>query len=507
MSKKISITGIDARIKAVEGVKKVAEPIKSTMGPFGLNFLLEKGNKITNDGYLISAELCGTLEDEFERRGALVAHEASAKTNEMVGDATSTAWALTDAIIKEAIRFLPTKDTIKAKKKPSEIIQLIKQGKEEILKLLEPTIQKIENKEELIKSALVSVEDEEISKLLGEMQWELGPEGRIITEEVNDFESSIERVKGMKLDNGFSSTNMVTNPEKGSLELVDVPVLLTNYTFDVKEITDLKATVFSHLIANKKMCVLLVGRAFTQAAIQLCNQSLSSGFAIFPVNAPYVNQNQIMHDLEAILGGRYINTEEVPLSDTYVTDVGFARRVEAKQFGSIVTGHDDEKSGERITARVEKLTKELKAEQSEFGKRMLEERIAQLSNGFAILKIGSQSLTNRKRLKDKCDDAVNSVRLALKGGTVKGAGLAFKEISDQLSEDNILKRPIRSIYDQIISSAPEDFIIEDWVRDPFLTLKAALENACDFAGAFATTNGIITTKDKSEKCVEHESQE
>ncbi len=498
---KISITGIEARNKAIKGMSYVADAVKSTIGPFGLNFLLEKGNKITNDGFNISAELCGTIKDEFERRGALVAHEASSKTNELVGDFTSGAWALTDAIVKEAVRFLPNEKSIKAKKTPSEIIKMIKEGKEKVIVEMEKMATPILDKETLIKSALVSVEDQEIADLLGNMQWELGPDGVIIAEEVNDLNSSIEKVKGIRLDNGFGTSQVINNPEKQSLELSDISILLTNYVIDVKELMDLRASVFNHLISQKKLGIILIGRAFTAEAIKTCMTSMQSGFAIYPVNAPYVNQGEIMRDIEAVVGGRYIDNEETPLEDVYISDVGHAKRFVSKLQDALVTGVENKESEKRVSERVEELKQKLSGEPSVFMRKMIESRIAQLANGFAILKVGSQSLVNRKRLKDKCDDAVNAVRFALKGGTVRGAGIAFKEIAESLEEGNILKRPLTSINDQIMNSAPEGWQVEEWVRDPMLVLKCGLEQACDFAGTFATTYGIITEENKPKhKC-------
>lgn len=498
MSKKISITGLQARNKAFNGLEYVAKSILSTVGPYGLNFLLEKGRKITNDGYTISAELCGTLDDEFERLAAQVSHEASAKTNDMVGDATSTAWGLNYSIVKEAKRFLPQENGIKGKKTQSELAIMINKSKDFVLSELEKSVTPITSKEELIKSALVSSENTELAELLGNMQWELGPEGRIIAEEVNEQSCSIEKVEGLLLDNGFTSSGLVTNPEKNSLELDNMPIFLTNYTIGDKELIKLKDLIFTPLINQKKVGIILMARAFTSEAIKICTESIKTGFSIFPVNAPYTDQKEVMKDIEAVVGGRYIDTEEASLDDVYISDIGFTRRIIAKQFNSVITGEENEHSKARIEKRLEVLKKKLSGEVSDFAKRELENRIAQLSGGFAILKVGSRSVTERKRLKDKADDAVNAVRLALKGGTVKGGGLAFKEISDKMEETDILKRPLCCIYEQIMASAPEDFEIEDWVRDPYLVLKTALENACEFDISFISINGIITTADKKE---------
>lgn len=499
MSKKISVTGIEARDRAFAGLRYVAEAVLSTVGPYGLNFMLEKGRRITNDGYAISAELVGTLPNEFERLAAEISHEASAKTNDMVGDATSTSWGLNFNIIKESIRYLPSSKTIKAKKTPSEIARLLIKSRDNVIKKLEEAKKPVLSKEELIKSALVSCEDEEMATLLGTMQWELGPNGRIIAEEVNDSKCSIEKVDGLVLDNGFTSSGLITNPENQSLELNNLPIFLTNHVMGDKEIISLKTAIFDPLITQKKAGIILMARAFTPDAIKLCTESLKAGFSIIPVNAPYTDQREVMRDIESVVGGRYIDNEEASLEDVYISDIGFARKIVAKQFNAVIAGAEDSSAKERIEKRVEFLKKKIAGSQSDFEKRMVSERVAQLEGGFAILKVGSTSVTNRKRLKDKADDAVYSVRLALKGGTVRGAGIEFKEISDSLPEDDILKRPILCVYNQIIASAPEDFKVETWVRDPFITLKTALENAVEFAIPFITVNGIVTSKDKKEK--------
>jgi chaperonin GroEL len=500
---KISLTGLQARDAALRGAEYLSNTIKSTIGPHGSNALLEKGNKITNDGYTISAELVGTIENEFERRGATILHEASAKTNDTVGDATSTASVLAYEITKEATRYLASEKSLVAKKTPSEVLKMIEEGKNEVIDKLAVT--PMNSKEELIKSAQVSVEDEKIAELLGSTQWELGPEGIIIAEEVNETECSIERVRGLRLDNGFGTSHVVTNPERQSLELSDMHVLMTNYTIDIKELMDLKKSIFDLMVSGKKLGIVIIARAFTSEAIKACMESLKTGFAIFPVNAPYVYQSEIMHDMEAVLGGRYIDNEESRLEDIHINDIGFCKRFIARQFDAVVTGVDDEKALERSKRRVETIKAKLAGEQSDFQKKFLESRIAQLTNGFALLKVGSTSVVDRKRLKDKCDDAVHSVRLALKGGTVKGGGLAFKEIADTLDDSNILKRPIQAIYNQIISSAPADYVIPEWVRDPYLTLVSALTNACATASVLSNVGSIICEENPYKcNCNKHE---
>lgn len=496
---KISKTGIASRDAVLKGVRYVSDAVKQTIGPFGSNALIEKGLKSTNDGYLIGTELIPTIKDEFERLGARIAGEASAKTNEQSGDFTSGTWALTESIAKEALRFLPTEKSILAKKTHAEVSKMIEDGRKEIIERLKESVTPIESEESLIKSAMVSVEDEDLAQLLGSTQWKLGPKGVIIAEEVNDTISSIEIVSGIRLDNGFSNSTIINNPEKESFELSDTPILLTNYTIGVEEIAGLKESVITPLIHQKKQSLIIMARAFTPDAIKLCMETMKAGFGLYPINAPYTDQAEMMRDLEAVVGGRYIDSEEGSLSDIYISDIGYAKRIVARRFDAIVTGVEDDNSKERIEKRVEQLKSKLKGSQSDFEKKSLETRIAQFISGFAILKVGSPSLSDRKRIKDKADDAVNAVRLALKGGTVRGGGLAFKEISDQLSEDNILKRPITVIYDQIMGSAPEGFEIAEWVRDPYLVLENGLTNACSTASILIRTNCAVTEENPRRK--------
>jgi chaperonin GroEL len=492
---KISIVGLEARNKVLKGANYIADAVKSTMGPFGFNVLIEKGNRVTNDGFTVSTEIVGSIKNEFERRGATILHEASAKTNDQVGDATSSSMALAQAILKESIKLLPNEKTLIARKTPSEVLRMIETSSKNVIAKLEEMATPIETLEQLVNSAKVSVEDEELAKMIGDTQFTIGKYGVINCEETAEPTSSIRVVKGLKLDNGFGTSLVVTNPEDQSLELANVHTILTNYVIQDTDIIALRDSIFKPLILQKKnVGVLFVGRAFSPEAIKLCMESANTGLQVFPINAPYTDQAEVMKDMAAVLGGRYIDMEQSALHDMQLSDVGFASKVVAKIHSAIVTGEDNEATQKSIAARVEVLEKRLSGEQSDFAKKLLSSRISQLTGGFAILKVGARTDVSRKRLKDKCDDAVNAVRLAYQGGTVKGAGIAFKEISESLEEGDILKKPLLAIYEQIMSSAPEDFVVEEWVRDPYLVLKAALENACSVASTLATTNAVIVTE-------------
>lgn len=495
MQMKISKTGIPARDAVLKGAAYVADAVRSTLGPFGLNALLEKGNRITNDGYTISSELCSSVKDEFERRGAIMLHEASSKTNDQVGDATTTSEVLALAITQEAIRFLPKEGTFISKKTPAEVLTMITASKENVIDLLAKQIKNIESEAELIHSAKVSVEDDELAELIGKAQWELGPDGFILAEETAEKFSSVQNVKGIRIDNGFGTSVMINNQEKQLLEVNDCAVILTNYTMN--DLLPIEK-VMNDIVKSGRRDIVVVARAFTPDFIRMAVENFKNGLHIYPINAPYTDQAEVMRDLQSVLGGTYIDSEESELKDMSLTDVGVAAKVVARRFDGVFTGVYDDKTKERVEKRVQQLKEKYAGSGSDFEKKSLLERISQLENGFALLKVGAKTETERKYKKDKCDDAVNAVRLALKGGTVPGAGIAFKEIAETLDDSDILKKPLRSINEQIMSSAPTGFVVEEWVRDPFLVLEASLTNACSIAGVLATTNVVVATKNKKE---------
>lgn len=502
---KISCVGIEARNRAIAGLSFVAKQVKESIGPFGLNHGSEKGDRISNDGAFIADRLIPTIQNEFERRGAIMVSKSVNRINEEIGDGSSTAWALHEAIAKECVRYLPNEKTIKAKKTYSEVARMLEKSKENVIKKLEAKCAPVTTEEQLIKSALVSSEDENIAKLLGVTQWEMGPEGRIVAEESNDKVSSIVKTEGILLDNGFVSSNLVTNPEKQTLEINNpMPILLTNYTIGEPEMKLLRENVLKTLAQQKKGGCIVMARAFTPEAIKESHDNFKS-FPVILINAPFVDQREAMRDIEAVVGGRYIDSEESSLNDIYITDIGCAGRIVARSHNAQIAGVKDETSKARIEKRLEILKKKLSGTLSPFEHRMISERIAQLTDGFAILKVGSQSEADRKRLFDKAEDAVNSVRLALKGGTVKGAGQALKEISEELEEDDILKRPLSCIYDQIMGSAPEDWAIPEWVEDNFIGLKTILEKTCAFVPTFVSLNSL-DTEENPPKCKCNEKQ-
>lgn len=500
MAKKIIKTGVEGRTELAKGAKALASAVGSTMGPYGQNWFLEKNERPTNDGISIAREF--QLQDEVQNKGVKAMREAAEKVVMEVGDGTSSVIVFGEAIYEKMSKSLGKEGVMG--KKPAELkVQLMKE-KEEVIEKLRITKTDITTIEQLIDSAIVAVEDAEMGKLIGEAQWLLGPNGYLLAEETAERTSSVEITKGIRIDNGFGTSQIVTNQEKQILEAEDCRIILTSFTIktlqDWQVVMKICDTIWkqgktdTNAPIGNLMPIVIIARAWTDETINYCLQNINKGARIYPLSAPYVNMQERFKDLQAVLGGRFIDSESSDLEDLQLSDVGFAKKVVARRFDAIITGVDDKKTNERIRTRVADLTLQLEGEQSDFAKKALNERIAQLSNGFGVVKVGSPSDMERKRLFDKVEDAVNAVRVAYQGGTVKGAGLAFKEIAEGLPDDYLIKRPLMVIYEQIMFNAPSDFVIEDWIRDPYEVLRCVLERGCESASALATAGGAIVSK-------------
>lgn len=485
---RILISGKGAREKVKNGVDKGADAVKSTLGPFGTNGFIEKGLRITNDGLTILKEI--TLEDEIENMGLSKLKEAVAKSNDQVGDGSTTIAILVQAILKEANRLLGTERSIGGQMTTADFLSKLNKECEEVLEKLTALTTPITTEEELIHSAVVSVENEELGRIIGSTQWSLGKDGYILAEEVPERGVSVERVHGVKIDNGFGASFIINNQEKQMLEVEDVKTIITTHTLQSLEPL---LGILNQLLNQKIKRVAIIARGFSEQAIKDCAENIKNGFELYPINAPYTDSKEMMLDLAAVLGGQFMDNETHSLEDMQLSDVGFAAKIRARRFDAVITGKNDAES-ERVVARIGKLKEQLAGSPSDFETKRLESRIAQLEHGFAVVKVGAESETERKRVFDKVEDAVNAVRVALQEGTVPGAGLAFKQIAEDLPDTYMLKRPLMAIYEQIMSNAPEGFVVEDWVRDPSKVLRIALTQAVSVAGDLATVTTVIANK-------------
>lgn len=493
MIRRVILSGVEARTKLAAGAKKLSDAVGRTFGPFGENFFLDKKNTITNDGVTVAREI--QLPDEVENRGAAAIREAAIKTVEEVGEGTSSAVMLAYAIYEAASRYL-SKDGVVGKRPASEIVRQIESERKEVTEKLIAMVTPVETERQLIDSAIVSTEDKELGMLIGASQFIVGKDGYLLAEETAERTSSVEMVKGIRIDNGFGTSQIVNNQEKQQLEVVDTKIILTSYT-----LKDLRAleNIINQLVKSGATTITIIARAWTEEGVRVCLENINNGgVKIYPLNAPYVDMQERFKDLAAVTGARFFDSEMTSLEDMQLSDVGFAKKIVARRFDAIITGLDDEHTVKRVEDRVKELSDKFDGSQSEFEKKLLSERMAQLKNGFGIIKVGSSSDMERRRLYDKAEDAVNAVRAAYQEGTVPGAGLAFKEIADSLPETYILKRPLYTLYEQIQATAPTGFVIEDWVRDPVKVLRVVLKYACASAASFATAGGVVTQKFPSE---------
>ncbi len=484
----VHLLNIPAREAAFRGADRVSEIVEGSIGPAGQNLLLEKGNTTTNDGMKISQHLSDSTEDVFERRGALYQHSGSVKVEQLVKDSTSAYFSLSKGIRKALLPYLPSSSVPIALKPVSELRKQLKKEFDEVCERLKDKVKPVESREELIKSALVSVEDEELAEMIGGMQWDLVQktgDGIIKPQETAEYESSIEQATGIYMDNGFATALMINNPEKESLEIENTHVLLTNYTID--SLTPITPLLIDLKRQNKNI-LSIFARAFTQQAMKEISEWTQKGMLIAPINAPYTNQGQVFLDLAAVTGANYITDETKGLELINTKDIGFSKRLSCGRNESFVLGAGDE--AERVKARISVVEKDLEASNSEFYKDTLKERIAGLKGAYAILKVGSKTPEDRKRKFDKCEDAVGAVRNALKSGTVKGGGLAFKEVADELPDDYILKEPLYSIHRQIMNSMPEGYEVPEWCRDPYISLITALEIAIENSLNMSNVMGV-----------------
>lgn len=492
MKRKVIVVGPEARARVLRGAKFAADAVKLTIGPYGRNFASGiKGGPvaISNDGVSLLREIEGA--DEIEDLGVRAVREAATKTNDIAGDGTTASAVLTNAIL-EALK-MGDSDIVSTKQSPVEMIERVQKEKNEIVGILKASAKKVESKEELIKVAQVSGEYPELAELIGAAQWEVGPNGTVLAEEANSNKDSVEFIHGVRLDNGYSTSRIINNQEKQSLELEDVYVILTNKVFhgNFKGLEH----IFDSLVKRGAHNVVIMGRAFDDAAIGVCVKNIQEGaLKLYPLNCPYVDQNEVMEDLAAVLGARYINIEERNVETMLAGDVGHASKIMAKRFEGIIagfpTGHDVVVD-ERVKTRIEQLEEKLKGNVSPFERRNIEARMSQLVAGTAVIRVGADTDQKRKHKKDKVDDAVNAVKAALQEGTVAGGGLALWHIGRELPDTYLLKKALSAPHVQIMSLAPSGFKVEEWVRDPVKVIHTALTHACDIASSLATTEVAI----------------
>jgi len=418
----------EVRSALKRGVDIVAGAVKVTLGPKGRNVALAKswgGPTITNDGVSIAKEI--ELADKFENMGAAIVKEVATKTNDKAGDGTTTAVVLMQAIVHEGLK--RTALGANAMMVRRGIEAAAKDAVEELKKMAKP----VKGKEDIRQVATISAESEELGKTIADTVEKVGKDGVVTVEESQSLGIESEYVEGMEFDKGYVSAYLVTNAERMEAEVKDAPILITDKKIStVKEILPLLEKVAA---AGKKELVIIADDVDGEALATLILNKLRGIFNVLAIKAPGYGDRKkdMLADLAVTVGAQVI-TEDLGLTleKADLSMLGRAQRVVATKDNTVIVGGKGNKK--EIDARVTQLRKQLEQSDSKFDKEKLEERIAKLTGGVAVIRVGAATETEMKYLKDKIEDAVNATKAAISEGIVPGGGAALAKVSDKLSK-------------------------------------------------------------------------
>ena len=528
MSKQI-IFNDEARKKLKDGVDKLANAVKITLGPKGRNVAIDKGYgvpQIINDGVSIAKEI--ELEDKFENLGAELVKEVATKTNDLAGDGTTTATLLTQSIIDEGLK------NVTAGSSPILIRKGIEKGVKEVIEHLNKISKQIKTKEEIAQVASISANDKEIGKKISDAISKVGKDGVITVEESQSFGIDIEVTEGMEFDKGYVSPYMATNPEKMSAEYNNANILLTDKKISsIREVLPLLEKLAE---SGKKDIVIIAEDCDGEALTTFVVNKMRGTFNVLVVKAPGFGDNRkaTLEDI-AILTGATVITEERGLKlDTVELDVlGKADKVIATKDKTTIVGGAGSKK--LLEERISLLKKTLENTESSYDKEKIQERMAKLGGGVAVIKVGAATETEMKELKLRIEDAINATKAATRKGIVAGGGVALLrsiEVLSKIKLDNkeeqigidILMRALSAPIKQIAENAGVNGdvvahevlkeknvnygynaltnvyqdLIENGVVDPTEVTITALQNAASISAMILTTEVAITEKPKAE---------
>ncbi len=510
-----------ARGQLKKGVDRLVNAVKVTLGPKGRNVVLDKGfgsPEITNDGVTIAKEI--ELENKFENIGAEIAKEVASKTNDLAGDGTTTAALLTQAIISQGLK------NVTAGANPLALKRGIEKGVETVVTALRKMSKAVAGKAEIAQVATISAEDAEVGNLIAEVIQEIGKNGVITVEESQTFGLSKETVKGMRFDKGYISPYMITNTEKMQAEYDDPYILITDKKISsIQEILPLLENVTK---SGKKDIVIIAEDVEGDALTTLVVNKLRGTFNALAIKAPGFGdrREEMLEDIAVLTGGQVISEKVgLKLENTELKMLGRARKVIAdKENTTIVEGKGRKLD---IEARVNQIKAELAKSDSDFDKEKLQERLAKLAGGVAIIKVGAATETEQKYRQAKIEDALAATRAAVAEGIVPGGGVALiralnglKEIKlrgDERTGLTILKKALEEPLKQIANNAGQDGAVvvdeikkksggygynasknkyedlfEAGIIDPTKVVRSALENAASAAAMLLTTECVIT---------------
>ncbi len=467
MAEKQLLFNDKARKSLKKGIDKLADAVKMTLGPRGRAVIIERGYgapQVTLDGVTVAKEI--ELPDKFENLGAELVKQAADKTNDKVGDGTTTAIVLAQAIITEGEKAVAEKGF--------NVIHLadeIKQGSSQIIAALEAQAEPVKDKSKIAEVATLSAKDREIGELIAEVFGTVGKAGVIAIEDSNTIENSSEVVEGLQFDRGYISPYFVTNADKLEAEYEDPYILITDKKISsIKEILPLLEKMAA---SGKKELIIIADDVDGEALTTLILNKIRGVFNTLAVKAPGFGdrKKELLEDIAVVTGGKVI-TEELglKLENAEVALLGRARRVVASKDATIIVGGKGKKAD--ITAREKALREQIERADNKFDKDKLQERLGKLSGGVAVIKVGAPTESAQKDLKQRVEDAVSATRAAMEEGVVPGGGMAlFNTIGDEAKPagDSVAKTA-REILAKI-SAAPVEAIIENSGESPEKVIK------------------------------------
>lgn len=523
MAKQI-LFGEDARRKIHEGLGKAAHAVKVTLGPRGRNVVLEKsygGPRITNDGVSIAKEI--SFKDKFENMGAEIVKEVASKTNDGAGDGTTTTVVLLEALVDEGLARVTKGANAMAIRAGMEM------AREDAVAALKDMAKPVAGKSDVKHVASISAESEELGAIIAETVEKVGKNGVVTVEESQGTELSYEVVEGLQIDKGYVSPYLVTNPERMEAEMRDASILITDKKIsNVQEVLPLLEKIAQ---AGKKELVIVADDVEGDALSTFIVNKLRGTFNVLAVKAPGYGdrKKEMLADIAAVVGGQVISADTgLTFESTTLSMLGKASRVVAGKDTTVFVGGKGKKAD--IEARVGQLQALMEQTSSKFDKEKIEERIAKLSGGVAVIRVGAATETEMKYLKDKIDDAVKATKASIEEGIVPGGGSALAKVSASLEKGRkglsadqeagyqivvrALAEPLRQIalncgkddasvivnkvqeaaghsgYDALNDKMIAD-MLKEGIIDPMKVSRSAVENAVSAAAILLTTEAAV----------------
>ena len=523
MAKQI-LFGEDARRALQSGIDQLADTVKITLGPKGRNVVLDKkfgAPLITNDGVTIAKEI--ELDDPFENMGAQLVKEVATKTNDVAGDGTTTATLLAQALVREGAK------NVAAGANPMMVRKGIQKAVDTAVNELLKTARKVSGKDDIARVAAVSASNDEIGELIAEAMEKVTSDGVITVEESKTAETYSEIVEGMQFDRGYITPYMVTDTDKMEAVLDDAYILITDKKIsNIQEILPL----LEQVVQSGKKMMIIAEDVEGEALSTLIVNKLRGTFVCVPVKAPGFGdrRKEMLRDIATLTGGEVISEElGLDLKETQISQLGRARQVKIQKENTIIV--DGAGDPEAIKARVQQIRNEIENTTSEFDREKLQERLAKLAGGVAVIKVGAATETEMKEMKLRIEDALSATKAAVEEGIIAGGGTSFINIIPKVEEllksaegdektgvqivIKALEEPVKQIaknaglegsviVDKVMScdkgvgynALTEEYVdmIQAGIVDPVKVTRSALQNAASVAAMVLTTESLVADK-------------